>query len=237
MKKTAIEISNLEVAYKNRVILKKINLNIESGSFVTVIGPNGAGKSTLIKCICQLQKYKGKINLFGKDIKFSDKKNIGYLPQNNISDKNSPVTVFEVVSIGLFAKNGILKNLTKKDLKVINNVLKMTGISYLKDMLIGKVSGGEAQKVAISRILAQHPKIILLDEPQSNLDPKAQTGFFNLIGKLYKKFKFTVVMVTHDIDSIPKYCKRVVMLKNSSIVLDTQNKNIKEKIKKHKVYV
>lgn len=234
--KNALEIENLKVAHSNKIVLKDINFNLADGAFIAVVGANGAGKSTLIKSICGLEKYAGKIKVFGKDLKKVNKNIIGYLPQNNTSEKNCPVTVFEAVSIGRFSKKGILKKFSFRDSKIVENCLKTAGISKLKDISVGKISGGEAQKVAIARILAQQPKIILLDEPQANLDPKSQKEFLALIEKLYKKYKFTCVMVTHDIGLIPKYCQKVIMLKKGQLIDIIENKNIKAKVKKLKLY-
>ncbi len=232
----AVEIKGLSVSAPGKSILNGLNMLVGEDSFNAVIGANGAGKSTLLKAICGLSDFQGSIKIFGRELSETDRSIIGYLPQNNISEKNCPVSVFEAVSIGRYAKNGIFKAFTQEDRRVVENAMKIADISHIADMPVGNISGGEAQKVSVARILAQQPRIVLLDEPQSNLDPQSQKNFLAFVEKLYKKFKFTCLMVTHDIDLIPDICNKVFMLKDSKIALETENKDIKEKAAEYKIY-
>jgi ABC-type Mn2+/Zn2+ transport system ATPase subunit len=232
----AIEIQNLAVKFSGKTILDGINLNIEKREFAVLLGANGSGKSTLIKSVCGLQSFKGAIKIFGKDSSGTDKSVVGYVPQENVSGKNSPVSVYQAVSVGRFAKNGIFKTFSVSDEKIVNNALRIAQIEHIKDSALGEISGGEAQKVSIARVLAQQPEIILLDEPQAGLDPNSQTTFLNFIEKLYAGFEFACLMVTHDISMIPRCCSKVFMLKDGNIVLETDNSNIKEKVRKYNIY-
>lgn len=233
---SAIEIQNLNVSFFDKKILHNVSLNIEEGSFSVLIGANGAGKSTLIKTVCGLQKFSGTIKVFGKNLKDIDKNTIGYVPQNNVSDKNSPVSVFQAVSVGRYAKNGILRKFSEADEKIVNNSIRIAQIEHITNSPLGEISGGEAQKVSIARVLAQQPEIVLLDEPQASLDPASQKTFLNFVEKLYAGFKFTSLMVTHDIDMIPQSCQKVFMIKDGTIVLETENENIKEKAREYNIY-
>ncbi|MCL1972302.1 MAG: metal ABC transporter ATP-binding protein [Endomicrobia bacterium] len=232
----AVEIKNLTVKFSSKLILNGININVDKGGFAVLIGANGAGKSTLIKAICGLEKYEGNIEIFGKGLKDTDKSIIGYVPQSNVSEKNSPISVYQAVSVGRFAKNGIFKKFTEADDKVVSNAIRIAQIENIEDSPLGEISGGEAQKVSIARVLAQQPEIILLDEPQSGLDPHSKKTFLNFVEKLYSNFGFTCLMVTHDIDLIPQCCSKVFMLKDGKIVLETENKNIKEKAREYNIY-
>ena len=232
----AVEIKNLTVKFSSKPVLNGININVDKGGFAVLIGANGAGKSTLIKAICGLGKYEGNIKIFGKSLKEADKSIIGYVPQNNVSEKNSPVSVYQAVSVGRFAKNGIFKKSSEADGKIVSNAIRIAQIEHISDSPLGEISGGEAQKVSMARVLAQQPEIILLDEPQSGLDPHSQKTFLNFVEKLYSNFGFTCLMATHGIDLIPQCCSKVFMLKNGKIVLETENKNIKEKAREYDVY-
>jgi len=214
----AVEIKNLNVSVSGKKVLKNISLKLERGKFYALLGANGAGKSTLIKSLCGLERFKGEIRILGKKFNEVQKNVLGYIPQNNVPDKNCPVSVFEAVSIGRFAKNGIFKKFSKKDERIVLNALKTAKIEKLKNFPAGDLSGGEVQKVSIARVIAQRPEIVLLDEPQSNLDRKSQTDFLNFVERLHKKFKFTCLMVTHDVDLIPKYCDKVFVMENGEIV-------------------
>ncbi|MDR2425773.1 MAG: ABC transporter ATP-binding protein [Endomicrobium sp.] len=233
---SAVDIQNLEVSFPKKKVLNRACLSIEKGSFSALIGANGAGKSMLIKSVCGLQKFSGIIKIFGRDLKDINKNIIGYVPQNNVSWKNSPISVFQAVSVGRFAKNGIFKKFDETDRKIVNNSLRIAQIEHIADSTLGEISGGESQKVSIARVLAQQPEIIFLDEPQASLDPGSQKIFLNFIEKLYLGFNFTCLIVTHDIDMIPQCCEKVFMLKDGKIVLSTDNKNIKEKVREYDVY-
>lgn len=232
----AIEIKNLNVSFAGRRILEDVGLTVRRGGFSVLIGANGAGKSTLVKAVCGLEKYSGIINVSGKDIKETDKSVIGYVPQNNVSERNSPLSVYQAVSVGRFAKNGILGRFKDSDDKIVRDCIKISQIEHITDSSLGEISGGEAQKVSVARVLAQQPEIMLLDEPQSGLDPGSQRTFVNFIESLYADFKFTCFMVTHDIDLIPGCCEKVFMLKNGKIVLETDNCDIMEKAGQYNVY-
>lgn len=234
---SSIIITNLSVSYSKKEILGNVNITLKRGSFTVLLGANGAGKSTLLKAVCGLERFKGGISIFGKDLKKTDRKIIGYVPQNNAAERNCPVSVFEAVSIGRFANKGIFAKFGDEDKTIVKKAIQTAGIKRLKNMPVGKISGGEAQKVSLARVLAQQPEIVLLDEPQLNLDPTSQKSFSNLVERLYRGFKFTCLMVTHDIDLIPACCGKVLMMKDGKIALETENnKNIKNKAKEYGIY-
>ena len=234
---SGIEVQNLKVKISNKLILDGVNLNVEKGAFSVLIGANGSGKSTLLKTLCGLQKFEeGHIKILGKNLKETEKSAVGYVPQSNVSEKNSPISVYQAVSVGRYARNGIFKKFNESDKKIVNNAIRAAQIEHIANSPLGEISGGEAQKVSIARVLAQQPEIILLDEPQSSLDPNSQKTFLGFIEKLYSAFKFTCLMVSHDIDVIPCCCDKVFMLKDRKIILETDNADIKEKAAKLNVY-
>ncbi|MDR1695503.1 MAG: ATP-binding cassette domain-containing protein [Endomicrobium sp.] len=213
----AVETENLSAVLSGKTILKNINLKIEEGSFTVITGANGAGKSTLIKTLCGIYKYSGCVKIFGIRLEETDKSVIGYVPQNNVSQKTCPLSVFEAVSVGRYAKNGLTEKFSKKDAAIVKNALKIAGIGNIINSSVGRISGGQSQKVSIARVIAQRPRIIFLDEPQAGLDGESKKDFLKLIEKLYKKFKFTCIMVTHDLSCVPAFCKKIIRLENSGI--------------------
>lgn len=233
---SAIKIQNIGVRISNKQILCDVSLDIAKGCFAVLIGANGAGKSTLIKTVCGLQKFSGSVEIFGKELKKTDRNIIGYVPQTSVADKNSPVSVFQAVSVGRFAKNGIFHKFSEEDDKIVKNAIRISQVEHIINSPLGEISGGEAQKVSIARVLAQQPEIILLDEPQASLDPNSQKTFLNFVEKLYSNSNFTCLMVTHDIDMIPQCCQKVFMLKEGKLVLETENKEVKKKAKKYNIY-
>ncbi len=221
--KANIRIKNVTVSYRENTALKNVSLNIPAGSFVSIIGPNGAGKTTLLTVINGLGKIiTGSVDVFDLPLqrKHSSaiRKNIGYVPQRLNVDPRSPISVKEAVSIGRFGKIGLFGKWTDHDEQIVWLAMEETGIQLLAEKPIGHLSGGEHQKVALARALAQEPEIILLDEPTSNLDPQSQNEILRLIEKIYAEKKYTVVFVTHILSHIPVYCNLAVFMKKGAIV-------------------
>ncbi|MBW1679417.1 MAG: ABC transporter ATP-binding protein [Deltaproteobacteria bacterium] len=217
-----IEIENVTVSYRENVALKNVSLNVQEGTFLGVIGPNGAGKTTLLTAINGLGTIvSGSVKVFGLDLKKNEhriRKETGYVPQSSNIDPRLPLSVRDVVKIGRFGKIGLFRNLGPYDYQIIETAIKLVGISELQNRPIGHLSSGEQQKVAIARALAQEPKIMLLDEPTSNLDPGAQQELIELINKIYRNTKMTVIFVTHILRHIPDSCKEVIFLKQGKII-------------------
>ena len=218
-----VEIKNCTVFYRENVALKDISLSVTEGTFLAVIGPNGAGKTTLLTIINGLAKIvSGVVKVFGVKLASQNinqiRKEIGYVPQSLAIDPRAPICVSDVVMIGRLAKVGLFRRLSSYDREVVNSVLKLVGISELKERPIGHLSGGEQQKVAIARALAQQPKIMLLDEPTANLDLKAQRDIIELIDEIYRKNNLTVIFVTHILSHLPKSCKEAILMKQGEII-------------------
>lgn len=214
-----VSVKNLTAIKNKRAVLKEINVEIEHGDCVAVIGPNGAGKTTFIKTINGLTPYsQGTVNIFGNALNQEIKRKIGYIPQNNNFDALMPISVREVISIGLTAQFGIFKKFTDFDKKTVEDISKGLNIFNLIDKPVGQLSGGESQKVSIARVLAQNPKLILMDEPLSNLDKKTQTDILNLIDFIYHEQNITMLIVVHNLSQMPKCCNKVILMADGKII-------------------
>ena len=207
------------IGTNNKYILKNINLDIKRNDCIVFTGHNGAGKTTLLKVMNGLIKpTSGSIKIFNNEINNKIKKQIGYIPQINNFKKNIPISVKQAIQIGLFAKNSIFSKITKQDNNFINNIAKKLEIYHLLNTPIGKLSGGEMQKVSIARVLVQEADIILLDEPLSHLDTKSQKSIINLIEEVYSTKKTTVLIVLHNFEQIPECCNKIITMENGEIV-------------------
>lgn len=212
MAEKIIEFNNVSFAYSGANVLDKVSFEIERGDFVGIIGPNGAGKTTLAKLMLGIIKPdKGTIRLFGEDIKkFREWHKIGYIPQKATNfDPNFPASVFEVASMGRIPKAGLLKAFSQKDKKAIENALEMVGIFGLKDRKIGELSGGQQQRAFIARALAAEAELLILDEPTVGVDQEAQHEFYQLLNRLNKNMKITLVLISHDIGIVTKNANKV----------------------------
>ena len=203
--KIIISVSDLSFSYGENLVLKDIFLDIHRGDYVGIIGPNGGGKTTLIKLILGLIKpEKGNISILDKPLnKFTEWSKIGFVAQRATNfDPRFPVTVSDVVSMGLISHRGLFKSLNAQDKLAIDKALQSVQMAEFKNRLIGNLSGGQQQRVFIARALISSPEIIFLDEPTSGVDTHSQTEFYKILKSLNQDMGITLVLVSHDIDVV-----------------------------------
>jgi zinc transport system ATP-binding protein len=206
----AISINKLFFKYEKEFVLEDINLQIKEKDFLTILGPNGGGKTTLIKLILGLNPLiQGDIKIFGNNL-LDEIPNIGYVPQNTNINLNFPISVIEVVMMG---QNDIKKRFFgyKKDEKIrAREVLKKVNMQDFEKTKISNLSGGQRQRVLIARALFCNPKILLLDEPTSNIDITGCEQIYQTLEKLNKDI--TIVVISHDISVVLKYATKAVYI-------------------------
>ena len=228
------EVRNGCFTYHNhsRKILENVNFDVKSGEILCVLGSNGVGKTTLLKCMMGLQKWhRGETLIDGKDISGIPIKElwkrISYVPQA----KNSvfSFTALDMVTMGRSAHLGMFRQPTKKDEEVAVQAMEDCGILWLKDKLCTQMSGGELQMVLIARSLATHPEMLVLDEPESNLDFKNQLIILNLIQKLSQEKNISAIVNTHFPAHAMKIgTKALILNKNAPPLFGLTNKIINE---------
>lgn len=218
-----IEIEHLVMAFEHRRVLDDINLVINQGEFIGLIGANGAGKSTLLKLILGMIKpTKGTIKLQGQALK-KGQGLIGYVPQKLYIDANTPLRGRDFVGLGFDGnKWGIpLPNQSKK--KQVDDIIHEVGATRFANQAIGTLSGGEQQRLLIAQALLTNPKVLLLDEPLSNLDIKNAYEIVQLISKISKSKNITVILVAHDSNPLLEVMNRVLYLADGKAILGTVN--------------
>ena len=203
-----ISIQKLFFKYEKEFVLEDINLEIKKNDFLTILGPNGGGKSTLLKLILGINPLlQGNIQIFGNKIA-TELPNIGYVPQNTNVNLNFPISVIEVVMMG---QNNIKKRFFgyKKDEKnKALEILEKVNMKEFANAKISNLSGGQRQRVLIARALFCNPKILLLDEPTSNIDINGCEQIYKTLEKLNKDL--TIVVISHDISVVLKYASKAV---------------------------
>lgn len=212
-----IEIKNLTKSYEKKCILKNINLKINDNEQISIIGKSGCGKSTLLRCIARLEKIdKGQILIDNENI--NDIKNfynkVGMVFQSFNLFENMTVLenlIIAPVKLKMYSKQEALK-LAKNYLKEINLENKIN--EYPKNL-----SGGEKQRVAIIRALMEKPKILLLDEPTSSLDPQMKKEVLELVTKL-KDYNMTIIVVSHELNFVKDFSSRIIFVDNKTILSD-----------------
>jgi zinc transport system ATP-binding protein len=206
-----IQIKHLTVQYNDVTALADINLDIAQGEYLGIIGPNGGGKTTLLRSILGLVPISGgTIQVCGKAPGKAGTL-VGYVPQFSAVDRSFPVTVREVVLTGRITHSRLLfHRYSDADKAAADAALKEVGISELANRQIGGLSGGEFQKMLIARALAEHPQILLLDEPTASVDAKSRKQIYDLLGKLNRQM--TILLVTHDTMAVSTQVHRIACL-------------------------
>lgn len=215
-----LEVENLCVSYKNKDVLKGINLGIGKGNIYSIIGPNGCGKTTLIRAMSRSIKAKnGKVLLDGINIlemkHRAIAKKMAILNQNN--NINNDLTVKKLVQYGRYAHQDWWKGLDSRDDEIVEWAMEKTGVTNLENRRVHTLSGGERQRTWIAMAIAQKPKILLLDEPTTYLDINHQLEVMELISKLNMEEGITIVMVLHDINHAARYSDELIVIDDSKI--------------------
>jgi len=222
MNNTVIDIENAVVSYREDIALRGVSLRVKSEEFVGIVGPNGAGKTTLLTIVNGLGKLlNGRVSVLGHYLTSGNghslRKKVGYVAQVQNIDPRMPMNVREVVMIGRCGLLGLLRKPGKHDWGIVDEMLELVGMSHLSQRPIGHLSGGEQQRVAIARCLAQEPELFLLDEPTASLDWKAQNDILELVRQIHDSRHLTTLFVTHDLSCLPVACDRVVLMKEGFI--------------------
>lgn len=212
-----LSVNDVFFSYKDIEVLSGINFTVEEGDFVSILGVNGSGKSTLLKCINKiLNCKKGSILLNDEDIVSMDNselaQKIAYVPQKVPIERS---TVFDAILLG--RRPYITWNVSESDIKLTKNIMKLLNIESYALRYINNLSGGELQKVVLARALVQDPKILLLDEPTSDLDLKNQYEVMNLLKTIAKDKKITPIIVLHDINLALRYSNKFILLKDGKV--------------------
>lgn len=190
-----LDVHNLTVFRNSKKVFDNFNFQVKAGTLVTLTGSNGSGKSTLIKSVLGLIPFSGHVHRHTNEI--------GYLPQSHLIDRSFPVTVREFISFGFRSK--------KTDDSVVDAIMSEISISHLKDQLLADLSQGEFQKVLLSRSLVENPKLLVLDEPFSNIDEKsAEVLKENLLKR--KSSGTAILLSIHDSNFVKSYSDQIIPL-------------------------
>lgn len=216
----AIEVSHISYSVNGNSILENIDLQINEGCYLGIVGPNGAGKTTLLRLILGIIKpTEGRILIYGIPPEdYLKTEPIGYLPQR-ISQTifEFPITVEELIKSG---------GKTNKD--SLQWAMDVFRISHLKKKVLRELSGGERQKAFLARAIVSKPKILILDEPTTGIDPYARNDLLDILEELNKEFSMTILVVTHDIATFAHEAECILCLNRKVICLGEPQRILKE---------
>ena len=220
----ALEVRNLRAGYAGREILKGVSFKVEADDFFAIIGPSGAGKSTLIRCVNRLvEPTSGEVLFHGVNLLALDqaklraaRRNIGMIFQEfNLIER---LSVMDNVLTGRLGYTGTLRSLmrmfTGDDIRQALALLDRVGLGEYVDKRADRLSGGQRQRVGIARALIQNPRLLLVDEPTSSLDPKISREVMGLIREIAREFHVPVLCNIHDVELATEFCTHVIGLQD-----------------------
>jgi zinc transport system ATP-binding protein len=224
---SALAFRDVWVKRGGKYVLREINLTVPLGSVFGLIGPNGGGKTTLLKVALNLlEPAQGEVLVFGKSRHdhSAPGPSIGYTPQHHLHLPQFPVSVRQVVQMGRYGKIGLCRSLSYDDKKIIEHCLELVSMRPFARRPLDELSGGQKQRVFIARALAADPQLLILDEPTAGVDSAARDQFYELIRDLQQRLALTVILATHDIGMVLKYCDLVACLNETLTVHETGNR-------------
>jgi len=216
----AVSASQLTFGYGPLPVLHGVNFEIGEGETIAIIGPNGGGKTTLLKLIMGfLRPDGGEIRIFGCPQKQA-RELLAYVPQRLPFDRDFPISVLEVVLTGRLNRMSWYGCWKQEDMEAAHAALEQISLAEWSSAPFGSLSGGQAQRVLIARALVSQPRLLLLDEPTSSIDMQAQQDIYQLLHQLHGKM--TIVMVTHDLNTVIKRVDRVLCVQGQVLPLAPQ---------------
>ena len=211
-----VTITNLDAGYQYQPVIEDVNLTIIEGDFVGIVGPSGSGKTTLLRALLgAAHVFGGRIEIGGRPPGHAEAR-VGYVPQLETVDWHFPVTVQEVVMMGLAARSGYLPWSSTRYRDAARNVMDRLGIDKLRHRQIRALSGGQQQRVFLARALVSEPRMLLLDEPTSGVDIKTRDDILHLLDELNHD-GLTIALTTHELNAVAAHLPWVVCINGSVI--------------------
>jgi zinc/manganese transport system ATP-binding protein len=202
-----LQFRDLTLGYERHPAVHHLDGTVEAGALVAVVGPNGAGKSTLFKGIVGVLKpLAGRIERGGLD-----PRDIAYLPQVAEIDRSFPISVYDMVAMGLWRGRGLFGGIGRADRDTIEGAITAVGLTGFEGRAIGTLSGGQMQRMLFARLLLQDARVIVLDEPFNAIDARTSADLLDLVRRWHREQR-TVLAALHDIELVRAHFPEVLLL-------------------------
>jgi zinc/manganese transport system ATP-binding protein len=227
-----VSLQDAAVQMESHKIWGNADINVEQGEFIAVVGPNGSGKSTLLRVLLGLQPLsKGDVRVLGK-LPHRGNQAISYVPQRRSFDPDVPIRGRDLVMMGLEGVNwgfALPGTVHRRRQQLVEQTLSSVEATAYADRPIGRLSGGEQQRLVLAQALVSKPRLLLLDEPLANLDLRNQIAIPQLVAKLARANETTVLLVTHDINPLLPTIDRVIYIAKGKMVIGKPEEVIRAK--------
>lgn len=228
------KLSDIKVNRSGKTILDISRMQIQTGQFINIIGTNGAGKTTFLKVLCGLLKPSTgsvvfnqlSLNTLSSWKKTGLRKRIGYIPQVAEYNSQLPFTAREIIAMGRTSVKPLMSRLDREDYERVDLWIEKLGLTNQSNQTFRSLSGGEQQKVLIARAMVQQPLVLILDEPTSNLDFNWKLKISRIVQELHQQMNLTVLMVSHELMSIPLNAERTILLHQGNIAADGSTEQV-----------
>jgi zinc/manganese transport system ATP-binding protein len=205
----AIAFDDLTLGYDRHPAVHHLRGRVEPGALLAVVGPNGAGKSTLLKAISgELRPLSGRLSV--------ERRRVAYLPQSSDLDRDFPISVFDLVSMGLWRKAGLFGGIGRAGAARVGEAIAAVGLTGFERRPIGSLSGGQRQRAVFARLLLQDAEVILLDEPFTAIDAKTMADLLALVARWHGE-KRTVLAVLHDLDVVRAHFPDTLLIARETV--------------------
>jgi zinc/manganese transport system ATP-binding protein len=211
----AVELRNASLSYGNHTLWQGIDLTVAAGEFVAVLGPNGSGKSSLVKVLLGLTPLtSGLVHVFGEPPRRGSN-TTGYVPQQKGFDRDLPIRGIDLVGLGLDGHRWGIGRPRCRRRRAVQEAIDAVGASRFAPSAIGRLSGGEQQRLRVAQALIARPRLLLCDEPLLSLDLKHQGEVVGIVDTLRRSSSLAVVFVTHEVNPILPVVDRVLYVVGS----------------------
>ncbi|HXN59427.1 MAG TPA: metal ABC transporter ATP-binding protein [Acidimicrobiales bacterium] len=225
-----LEVDGISVSFSGRTVLDGVSFEIRRGEFTGLIGSNGVGKTTLLRVILGLQRPdSGQVRVLGQSLSAGGR-SLGYVPQKVLLDPDIPIRARDLVALGLDAQRYGFGRRTKAQRELVAKMLSDVDAEGFADARVGTLSGGEQQRVLIAHALISGPRLLLLDEPLANLDPKSVQEIVALLHRVASDNGVAVLLSAHEMNAVLPVMDRIVYLTQGRAASGTTDEVVRPEV-------